>query len=52
LADLRVAGFGGTGHGSMLAMMMPKAQLPAIDGPEQAQAWVDTRVGEGSDFTN
>ncbi|HLJ45712.1 MAG TPA: amidohydrolase family protein [Bryobacteraceae bacterium] len=50
MADLRAAGFGATGPGSMLGTMMAKAPPPIITGPEQAQSWVDARIAEGSDF--
>jgi imidazolonepropionase-like amidohydrolase len=49
LADLRVAGFGATGRGSMLGKIALQP-IPSIDRPEQAQAWVDARIAEGSDY--
>lgn len=49
LADLRTAGYGATAPGSMLAMFFPDP-LPTISSPEQAPAWVDARLAEGSDY--
>jgi imidazolonepropionase-like amidohydrolase len=49
MSDLRAAGTGAVGPGSMLSMMQQK-KLPDISGSEQAAAWVDARVAEGSDF--
>ena len=49
LADLRVAGFGATAPGSMLEKMALQS-FPSIERPEQAQAWVDARIAEGSDY--
>jgi imidazolonepropionase-like amidohydrolase len=49
LADLRVAGFGATAPGSILGKMALQS-IPSIDRPDQAQAWVDARIAEGSDY--
>ena len=49
MADLRLAGFGATAPGSMLEKMALQS-FPSIDRPEQAQAWVDARIAEGSDY--
>lgn len=47
-ADLRSAGLLATapgGHGTQFGI-----QVPALTRPEQAQAWVDGRLAEGSDY--
>lgn len=49
LADLRTAGCGAIAPGSLLATL-PTKSLPTISSPEQASAWVDARIAEGSDF--
>jgi imidazolonepropionase-like amidohydrolase len=48
MADMRAAGFGATAPGSMFARM--SRLLPPIASPEEAQAWVDARIAEGSDY--
>ena len=50
MADLRAAGTGAVAPGSMLGMMMARQKLPPIAGPEEAAAWVDARIAEGSDY--
>jgi imidazolonepropionase-like amidohydrolase len=48
LADLRSAGILATapgGHGTEYGM-----QIPTLSSPAEAQAWVDARVAEGSDY--
>ena len=48
LADLRSAGILATapgGHGTEYGI-----QIPTLSSPSEAQAWVDARVGEGSDY--
>lgn len=48
LADLRSAGTLATapgGHGTEYGI-----QIPTLSSPAEAQAWVDTRVAEGSDY--
>ena len=48
LADLRSAGTLATapgGHGTEYGI-----QIPTLSSPSEAQAWVDARVGEGSDY--
>jgi imidazolonepropionase-like amidohydrolase len=49
LADLRTAGYGAIAPGSLLAKLFTDP-LPTITSPEQAPAWVDTRLAEGSDY--
>ena len=49
MADMRAAGFGATAPGNALAKMVAQP-IPAINRAEQAQAWVDARVAEGSDY--
>ena len=49
LADLRTAGYGAIAPGSLLAKLFT-GPLPTITSPEQAPAWVDTRLAEGSDY--
>ena len=49
LADLRTAGYGAIAPGSVLATLFPDP-LPTISGPEQAPAWVEARLAEGSDY--
>ena len=49
LADLRTAGYGAIAPGSLLAKLFTDP-LPTISSPEQAPAWVDTRLAEGSDY--
>lgn len=49
LADLRTAGYGAIAPGSLLATLFTDP-LPTITSPEQAPAWVDARLAEGSDF--
>ena len=49
LADLRTAGYGAIAPGSRLATLFTDP-LPTITSPEQAPAWVDARLAEGSDF--
>ena len=47
-ADLRSAGYLATvpgGHGTEYGI-----QVPTITQPDQAQAWVDARIAEGSDY--
>jgi imidazolonepropionase-like amidohydrolase len=47
-ADLFSAGTLVTAPGSYWTRLMP--DMPTITGPEQAQAFVDTRIAEGSDY--
>lgn len=47
-ADMRSAGFLATaadGHGTQFALA-----VPTLSGPGEAQAWVDARLAEGSDY--
>jgi imidazolonepropionase-like amidohydrolase len=47
-ADLRSAGYLATvpgGHGTEYGI-----QVPTLTKPEEAQAWVDARIAEGSDY--
>lgn len=47
-ADVRSAGFLATaagGHGTQYGL-----PVPTLAGPEEAQAWVDARLAEGSDY--
>lgn len=47
-ADVRSAGFLATapgGHGTQYGLA-----VPTLTGPEEAQAWVDARLAEGSDY--
>ena len=47
-ADVRSAGFLATaagGHGTQFGL-----PVPTLAGPEEAQAWVDARLAEGSDY--
>jgi imidazolonepropionase-like amidohydrolase len=53
LADLRSAGVGATapgGHPSEMANAEYRASLPTITDPEQAAAFVEARIQEGSDY--
>ncbi|MBW8813398.1 MAG: amidohydrolase family protein [Caulobacterales bacterium] len=49
LADARVAGYGATAPGSLLSRMTGQP-WPTVDGPAEAEAWVDARIAEGSDY--
>jgi imidazolonepropionase-like amidohydrolase len=52
-ADLRVAGYGAIAPESALvqrANARGKPPLPTISGPEQAHAWVEACLAEGSDY--
>ena len=49
LADVRTAGTGATVPGGH-PTQMGGGPIPTITGPEQAQAWVDARIAEGSDY--
>jgi hypothetical protein len=52
VADLRTAGTGATATGGHPTQMDggPAAAVPTLDAPEQARAFVDARLAEGSDF--
>jgi imidazolonepropionase-like amidohydrolase len=53
LADLRTAGTGATakgGHPTQMEGGAAASSVPTIDAPEQALAFVDARLSEGSDF--
>jgi hypothetical protein len=48
LADLFSSGYAATapgGHGTEYGM-----KFPTLRGPQEAQAWVDGRIAEGSDY--
>lgn len=49
LADVRTAGTGATGPGSMLEKLTGHA-LPTVTGPHAAHAWVRARLDEGADY--
>lgn len=49
LADVRTAGVGATAPGGH-PTQMGGAGIPTITKPEQAQAFVDARIAEGSDY--
>ena len=49
MADIRGAGLGAIGPGSTLAKVAG-GDLPYLSDPQQAQAWVDARISEGSDY--
>lgn len=49
MADLRSAGLGAVGPGSALSAMMQRP-LPAVTAADQADAWVNDRIAEGSDY--
>ena len=49
MADLRSSGLGAVGPGSALSTMMQRP-LPALTAAEQADAWVNDRIAEGSDY--
>ena len=49
LADVRTAGAGATVPGGH-PTQMGGPPIPTITSPDQAQAWVDARIAEGSDY--
>jgi imidazolonepropionase-like amidohydrolase len=49
IADVRTAGIGATVPGGHPAQM-GGPPIPTITGPDQAQAFVNARIGEGSDY--
>jgi len=49
LADVRTAGVGATAPGGHPSQM-GGPPFPTISAPEQAQSFVDARIGEGSDY--
>jgi imidazolonepropionase-like amidohydrolase len=49
LADVRTAGVGATSPGGHPSQM-GGPPFPTISAPEQAQSFVDARIGEGSDY--
>jgi imidazolonepropionase-like amidohydrolase len=49
MADLRAAGYGAVAPGSMMEKITNNS-IPPVGGPEDAQAWVDARIADGSDF--
>ncbi len=49
MADVRTAGVGATAPGGH-PTQMGGPPIPTITGPEQAQAFVDARIAEGSDY--
>ena len=49
IADMRTAGIGATVPGGH-PTQMGGGPIPTITGPGQAQAFVDARIGEGSDY--
>jgi imidazolonepropionase-like amidohydrolase len=49
LADLRTAGIGATAPGGH-PTQMGGGPIPTITSPEEAQAFVDSRIAEGSDY--
>jgi imidazolonepropionase-like amidohydrolase len=49
IADVRTAGVGATAPGGHPSQM-GGPPFPTITGPEQAQAFVDARIAEGSDY--
>jgi imidazolonepropionase-like amidohydrolase len=50
IADVRTAGIGATAPGGHPTEMDPSHPIPTITSPEQAQAFVDARIAEGSDY--
>jgi hypothetical protein len=49
MADLRGAGLGAVGPGSALAKAVGE-DLPYLSNAQEAQAWVDARIADGSDY--
>ncbi|MCL5745368.1 MAG: amidohydrolase family protein [Acidobacteria bacterium] len=49
MADVRASGSIAVGPDSVL-QKMSKQNMPDISSPEQAPAWVDARIAEGSDY--
>ena len=50
LADARSAGVGASAPKGHPSLMDPTASFPTITRPEDAQAFVDARIAEGSDY--
>jgi len=50
LADVRSAGVGASAPNGHPSRMDPKADFPTLSRPEDAQAFVDARIAEGSDY--
>lgn len=50
LADARSAGVGASAPKGHPSLMDPTSTIPTLTRPEQAQAFVDARVAEGSDY--
>jgi imidazolonepropionase-like amidohydrolase len=50
LADARSAGIGASAPKGHPSLMDPTASFPTITRPDQAQAFVDARIAEGSDY--
>ena len=50
IADVRTAGIGATSPGGHPTQMGGPFAIPTISGPEEAQAFVDARIAEGSDY--
>jgi imidazolonepropionase-like amidohydrolase len=50
MADLRSAGVGASAAGGVPGNMDPGNHFPTLSSPDQAQAFVDARIAEGSDY--
>jgi imidazolonepropionase-like amidohydrolase len=50
MADLRSAGVGASAPNGHPSRMDPDHPFPTLEAPDQAQAFVDARIAEGSDY--